>query len=82
MPTLLAEGNVKPNKYRIIEGKTLLERAQGAIDALRRREASGERREYSLGFPPFSIWMYSRDVPADLIINADCKPVVVWRVAE
>ncbi|KAH7391448.1 chaperonin 10-like protein [Cadophora sp. MPI-SDFR-AT-0126] len=43
MPTLLAEGVVKPNRYRIIEGNTLLERAQGAMDALRRKEASGER---------------------------------------
>ncbi|CZR62473.1 related to Zn-dependent oxidoreductases [Phialocephala subalpina] len=43
MPTLLAEGIVRPNKYRIIEGKTLKERAQGAIDALRRKEVSGER---------------------------------------
>jgi len=43
MPTMLAEGIVKPNKYRIIEGKTLRERAQAAIDALRRKEVSGER---------------------------------------
>jgi len=43
MPTLLARGIVKPNKYRIIEGETLLERAQAALDALRRKEASGER---------------------------------------
>jgi hypothetical protein len=43
MPTLLEQGIVKPNRYRIIEGKTLLERAQGAMDALRRKEASGER---------------------------------------
>jgi hypothetical protein len=43
MPTLLAEGNVKPNNYRIIEGKTLLERAQAALDALRRQEVSAER---------------------------------------
>ncbi|PVH83380.1 GroES-like protein [Cadophora sp. DSE1049] len=43
MPTLLAEGVVKPNRYRIVKGKTLLERAQGAMDALRRKEVSGER---------------------------------------
>ncbi len=43
MPTLLAEGVVAPNKQRIIEGKTLLERAQKAMDALRRKEVSGER---------------------------------------
>jgi hypothetical protein len=43
MPTLLAEGIVKPNKVKIVEGKTLLERAQKAMDALRRKEQSGER---------------------------------------
>ncbi|KAH8592926.1 chaperonin 10-like protein [Bisporella sp. PMI_857] len=43
MPELLRSGAVKPNRYRIIEGKTLLERAQAAMDALRRKEASGER---------------------------------------
>ncbi|KAF8850003.1 hypothetical protein BDZ45DRAFT_697120 [Acephala macrosclerotiorum] len=43
MPTLLAEGIVKSNKYRIIEGKTPKERAQGAINAPRRKEVSGER---------------------------------------
>ncbi|KAL3422396.1 zinc-binding dehydrogenase [Phlyctema vagabunda] len=43
MPTLLGEGIVKPNKTRIIEGETLLERAQTAIDILRRKEVSGER---------------------------------------
>jgi len=43
MPTMLAEGIVKPNAQRIIEGKTMLERAQKAMDALRRKEASGER---------------------------------------
>jgi hypothetical protein len=43
MPALLASGDVKPNRQRIIEGATLLERAQKAIDALRRKEVSGER---------------------------------------
>ena len=43
MPTMLAEGIVKPNKQRVIEGPTLLVRAQAAMDALRRKEASGER---------------------------------------
>lgn len=43
MPTLLEQGIVKPNRYRLVEGKTLLKRAQGAIDALRRKEVSGER---------------------------------------
>lgn len=43
MPTLLAEGIVKPNKVKIVEGKTMLHRAQAAIDMLRRKEVSGER---------------------------------------
>ncbi len=42
MPTRLAEGVIAPNKQRIIEGKTLLEREK-AMDALRRKEVSGER---------------------------------------
>ncbi|OBT46472.1 hypothetical protein VE00_03367 [Pseudogymnoascus sp. WSF 3629] len=43
IPTLLAEGVVRPNKQRIIEGKTLLERAQKALDTLRNKAVSGER---------------------------------------
>jgi len=43
MPTMLEQGIVKPNAYRLIEGDTLLERAQGAMDKMRRKEASGER---------------------------------------
>lgn len=43
MPTLLAEGIVKPNRFRVVEGETLLERAQAALDALRNKEVSGER---------------------------------------
>ena len=43
MPALLAEGIVKPNRTKIVEGKTLLARAQKAIDMLRRKEVSGER---------------------------------------
>lgn len=43
MPSLLELGVVKPNRLRIVEGETLLERAQKAMDALRRREVSGER---------------------------------------
>ena len=40
---MLAERIIKPNPQRIVEGKTLLERAQKAIDTLRRKEVSGER---------------------------------------
>lgn len=35
MPALLAQGVVKPNRYQIIEGKTLLERATKALNAMR-----------------------------------------------
>lgn len=43
MPTLLAQGVVRPNRRKIVEGATLLERAQKALDMLRRKEVSGER---------------------------------------
>ena len=43
MPAMLGQGIVKPNKHRIIEGAKMLERAQRALDALRRKEVSGER---------------------------------------
>lgn len=43
MPELLVQGVITPNKTRVVEGSTLLERAQNAIDILRRREVSGER---------------------------------------
>ena len=43
MPRMLEMGIVKPNRQKIIEGKTLLERAQKAMDVLRRKEVSGER---------------------------------------
>ncbi|KAK7192623.1 hypothetical protein DPSP01_006563 [Paraphaeosphaeria sporulosa] len=43
MYTMLKDGIVEPNSQRVIEGATLLERAQRAMDALRRKEASGER---------------------------------------
>ena len=40
---MLAQGIIKPNKQRIVEGATLLARAQAALDLLRRRAPSGER---------------------------------------
>ena len=43
MPALLAEGVVKPQRQKIVGGATLLERAQKAMDMLRRKEVSGER---------------------------------------
>jgi hypothetical protein len=43
MPTMLKEGIVRPQKQKLVEGATLLERAQTAMDMLRRKEASMER---------------------------------------
>jgi hypothetical protein len=43
VPALLRDGIVKPNKQKIVEGGTLLERAQTALDMLRRKEVSAER---------------------------------------
>ncbi|KAH7163356.1 chaperonin 10-like protein [Dactylonectria estremocensis] len=43
VPALLESGIIKPNKQRIIEGDTLLERAQKALNLLRERAPSGER---------------------------------------
>ncbi|KAF1841245.1 GroES-like protein [Cucurbitaria berberidis CBS 394.84] len=43
MYSMLKDGIVKPQKQKIVEGATLLERAQKAMDMLRRKEASMER---------------------------------------
>lgn len=43
MHSLLRDGVVKPQRQRIVEGEGLLERAQSAMDMLRRKEASMER---------------------------------------
>lgn len=43
MPQMLEMGCVKPNRQKIVEGNTLLDRAQRAMDMLRRKEVSGER---------------------------------------
>jgi hypothetical protein len=40
---MLKDGIVTPQKQRLVEGTTLLERAQKAMDMLRRREPSMER---------------------------------------
>jgi hypothetical protein len=40
---MLKEGIVAPQKQKIVEGSTMLERAQRAMDMLRRKEASMER---------------------------------------
>ncbi|KAL2019487.1 hypothetical protein VTK56DRAFT_9603 [Thermocarpiscus australiensis] len=43
VPALLEQGAIKPNKLRIVEGNTLLERAEKALDLLRDQVPSGER---------------------------------------
>jgi hypothetical protein len=43
MPVMLEKGIVTPQKQRIVEGATMLQRAQKAMDMLRRKEASMER---------------------------------------
>lgn len=43
VPTLLEQGIIKPNKQKIVEGATMLNRAQKAIELLRKRDPSGER---------------------------------------
>ncbi|KAF3397821.1 Uncharacterized protein F1880_005608 [Penicillium rolfsii] len=43
IPALLRAGDIEPNKQRIVEGDTLLGRAQQALDLLRERAPSGER---------------------------------------
>ncbi|KAF4963166.1 hypothetical protein FSARC_8792 [Fusarium sarcochroum] len=43
VPSLIKDGIVTPNKYRIVEGSSAVERAQKALDILRNREVSGER---------------------------------------
>lgn len=43
MPAALKEGWVKPNNVRNVEGKTMLERAQKAMNLLREKAPSGER---------------------------------------
>ncbi|GAB1311329.1 Enoyl reductase (ER) domain-containing protein [Madurella fahalii] len=43
IPALLEQGVVKPNPQRVIEGKTLLERAENALSVLRNQAQSGEK---------------------------------------
>lgn len=43
VPKLLEDGIIKPNKQKIVEGATMLERAQRAIELLRKKDPSGER---------------------------------------
>ncbi|KAF2626758.1 GroES-like protein [Macroventuria anomochaeta] len=48
MPTMLKERIVEPQRQKIVEGATLLERAQKAMDMLRRKEVSMERLVWSV----------------------------------
>jgi hypothetical protein len=43
MPAMLKAGVVTPQKPKMIDGATLLERAQNAMDMLRRKDVSMER---------------------------------------
>ncbi len=43
MPDLVGKGLIKPNRYRLVEGATLLERAQNAFNVFKRGEATSER---------------------------------------
>jgi hypothetical protein len=40
---MLKSGAIKPNRLMIVEGQTLLERAENALDLLRRKVPSAER---------------------------------------
>ncbi|KAG0335807.1 hypothetical protein BG000_007206 [Podila horticola] len=46
LPALLAQGIVEPNKQRVVEGATLVERAQNALSLLRNKAVSGEKLVY------------------------------------
>ncbi|RKL40596.1 hypothetical protein BFJ72_g6196 [Fusarium proliferatum] len=43
VPKLLKDGVITPNKYRVVEGSSAVERAQKALDILRNKGVSGER---------------------------------------
>jgi len=43
MPALLADKIIEPNKQRIVEGASMVERAQNALSLLRSKTVSGER---------------------------------------
>ncbi|KAF2436545.1 zinc-binding dehydrogenase [Tothia fuscella] len=51
IPLLLASGDVVPNRQRIVNGETLLERAENALDLLRRKVPSGERLVWRVAEP-------------------------------
>ena len=49
MPALISQGVVEPNKQCIVEGETILVRAQTALDMLRRKENSGVKLIWRVG---------------------------------
>ncbi|KAG0201626.1 hypothetical protein BGX28_005595 [Mortierella sp. GBA30] len=48
IPALLEQGVIKPNNQRVVEGATLVERAQNALSLLRSRAVSGEKLVYKV----------------------------------
>ncbi|PYI33505.1 alcohol dehydrogenase [Aspergillus indologenus CBS 114.80] len=58
IPSLLASGSLEPNKYREIEGASLLQRASTALDVMRTGAVSGERLVWKVWtaeeYPKFS----------------------------
>ncbi|KAG0276263.1 hypothetical protein BGZ96_003394 [Linnemannia gamsii] len=46
LPALLTQGIIKPNNQRVVEGATLVERAQNALNLLRSKAVSGEKLVY------------------------------------
>jgi len=48
VPDLLSRGLIKPNRFRELQGATLLENVTTAIDSLRRGEIGGERLVYKV----------------------------------
>ncbi|EIN13304.1 GroES-like protein [Punctularia strigosozonata HHB-11173 SS5] len=49
LPALLEKGLIKPNKIRVVEGSTPLERLQNAIDSLANGAVSGEKLVVRIG---------------------------------
>ncbi|KAJ5395553.1 uncharacterized protein N7487_009856 [Penicillium crustosum] len=51
MPTLLGTGAIEPNSQRVVEGRTLLERATKALGIMRSGTVSGERLVWRVWTP-------------------------------
>ena len=49
MPEVVGRGIVRPNKHRIVEGVTALAKTQASLNALRRKEVSGEKLVWRFG---------------------------------